>query len=152
MTAICSVTCCTEDRVYEDNYDLPSKIWPISEHVNFKFDISDKEQRYQIFLNLRHDAAYPYRNIYMQYQLSDSTNYVMDNALVNFQLFSAKEGLPLGNASSNIYSFQELLLDSVSFPHEGTYTFSIDQYMREDSLKGIYSVGIKIVEQPTGAE
>lgn len=143
---------CTEDRVYEENYDLPESIWPIAEEVNFHFPIENTDQLYQVFLNIRHDADYPFRNIYIKYQLSDSTEYVMEDALANFKLFSDTEGKPFGKATSNIYSYQELLLDSLSFPHVGTYTFSMDQYMRQDSLPGLYSVGIKIIEQPTAAE
>lgn len=142
---------CTEDRVFEENYDLDGE-WPIAEKVNLKFNITEDQQLYQVFLNVRHDADYPFRNLYIKYQLADSTGVMLENALVNFKLFSDKEGKPFGKASSNIYSYQELLLDSLSFPHSGDYTFSMNQYMRTDSLKGIYSVGIKIINQPTAVE
>jgi gliding motility-associated lipoprotein GldH len=143
---------CTEDRVFEENADFRAKVWPIAEKVNFEFEIENTKSYYQLYLNIRHDADYPYRNIYIQYQLKDTTKFIMENALANVKLFSDTEGTPFGKATSNVFSYQELLLDSMRFPHQGAYTFSMDQYMRVDSLSGVYSVGIKIVEQPTASE
>ncbi|MFQ3214554.1 MAG: gliding motility-associated lipoprotein GldH [Marivirga sp.] len=153
LCTLAAIICaCTEDRVFEQNYDLPNNVWPIAEKVNFEFDIENAKPYYQIFLNIRHNADYPYRNIYINYQLRDTTEFIMENALANVSLFSNIEGKPYGKATSNVFSYQELLLDSMRFPHQGDYIFSMYQYMRVDSLDGVYSVGIKIVEQPIAVE
>lgn len=143
---------CTEDRVYEANYDFNKSGWPIGEAATFNFEISDNSQYYRLIFNLRHDLVYPYRNIYVHYKLSDSTNSILDKALVNYQVFTPKEGKPLGSGISNIFTYQEVMIDSLLFPYVGKYELEMEQYMRTDSLAGIYSVGIKIIDQPDSAE
>lgn len=145
-------TSCTEDRVFEQNRDFEQSIWPIGEKAQFDFEIADNSKYYQLLLNLRHDLNYPYRNMYVYYQLKDTTNYVMDKALVNFQLFTDKEGKPIGTGTSNIITYQEVLIDSMQFPYGGKFSIDMEQYMRTDSLSGVYSAGLKIIEQPNSAE
>ena len=152
FTVLIITAACTADRVFEENKDFSNNTWTIDEETNFSFSIDDNTLYYQVFLNLRHDADYPYRNIYVRYNLTDSSSTIIDKALMNFSLFSAKEGKPYGEGISNIYAYQQVLIDSVLFPYEGNFNIELDQYMRTDSLKSVYSAGIKIIEHPGYAE
>jgi len=143
---------CTDDRVFEENHDFEETIWTIDKDLSFSFDIDNNSKYYKMLLNLRYDLEYPYRNLYVYYKLEDSSQNTLDKALVNYTLFNPKEGKPLGTGSSNIFSYQQVLIDSLQFPQEGEFTISLAQYMRTDSLSGIYSAGIKIIKQPTAAE
>ncbi len=135
---------CTENRYFEANHDFSERVWTMDEKAEFQFDIDEAEAMYQLYINIRNDIDYPYRNLYIHYSLEDSTGNVIDKKLQDIQLFEAKTGAPFGNNVSNIYSHQVLLEDSVLFPSKGEFTVSYKQYMRTDSLKGIYSTGIRI--------
>jgi len=150
MRAIYSILCltflfisCTKDRYYESNHDFGDRIWNMEEKAAFNFEIDSIELPYQIKINIRNTMAYPYRNLYVQYHLKDSA-YLMEDQLLNVQLFNAKSGKPYGDHQSEIYSHQILLQDSVYFPKKGEYQIFLEQYMREKELEGIVSVGIRI--------
>ncbi|MBK6267003.1 gliding motility lipoprotein GldH [Marivirga sp. S37H4] len=137
---------CTEERQYEENLDFPDRIWQMDESMDFTFEIENDSTLHQLYLNLRNDGDYPYRNIYVHYTLKDSTDHVLDKKLQNIQLFHPKTGAPYGDGISNVYSHQVLLEDSVVFPTKGKFTVELKQYMRTDSLRGVYSVGIRVQE------
>jgi gliding motility-associated lipoprotein GldH len=134
---------CTEDRYFENNIDFNDRVWEMDESAEFEFEIDSTTLPYQIKLNLRNSLDYPYRNLYIKYQLLDSTQLIADK-LMDIKLFEAKNGKPFGSRQSDIYSHQLILQDSVFFPEKGTYKIALSQYMREKELKGIISVGIKI--------
>ena len=134
---------CTEDRYFEENHDFEDKNWKMEESADFNFEIDSIELPYQVKLNIRNTMDYPYRNLYVKYQLRDS-NYVMEDQLLNIKLFEAKTGKPYGNHQSDIYSHQLILQDSVYFPKKGIYQIDLKQYMREKELEGLVSAGIRI--------
>ncbi|WP_375580977.1 gliding motility lipoprotein GldH [Marivirga tractuosa] len=134
---------CTEDRYYEHNYDFKDRKWNMQETAAFNFEIDSIELPYQIKLNVRNTIDYPFRNLYVKYQLKDST-YLMEDKLLNLKLFEAKSGKPFGDHQSDIYSHQLILQDSVFFPEKGKYTIELKQYMREKEIEGIVSAGIRI--------
>lgn len=134
---------CTEERYYEENYDFKDRIWNMEETAEFNFEIDSIELPYQIKLNVRNTMEYPFRNLYIKYQLKDST-YLMEDKLLNLKLFEAKTGKPYGDHQSDIYSHQLILQDSVYFHEKGNYKIELKQYMREIELEGIISVGIRI--------
>jgi gliding motility-associated lipoprotein GldH len=115
----------------------------MEESADFNFEIDSIELPYQVKLNIRNTMDYPYRNLYIKYQLRDS-NYVMEDQLLNIKLFEAKTGKPYGNHQSDIYSHQLILQDSVYFPKKGIYQIDLKQYMREKELEGLVSAGIRI--------
>lgn len=55
-----------------------------------------------------------------------------------------KTGEPQGKGMGDIYDNQILSLSSVKFPQKGEYIFSIQQYMRQDPLPDIMSIGIRV--------
>jgi gliding motility-associated lipoprotein GldH len=134
---------CTEERYYEANHDFKDRIWNMEEVAEFEFEIDSIELPYQIKLNVRNTMEYPYRNLYVEYQLSDS-GYMMEDKLLNIKLFGPKTGKPYGNHQSDIYSHQLILQDSVYFQGKGKYSVKLKQYMREKELEGMVSAGIRI--------
>lgn len=135
---------CTEDRFYEDNYDFNNRIWTIDEVANFSVEVDSTGIPYQLFINIRNTIDYPYRNMYVQYTLLDSTD-IVEQKLINLKLFESKSGKPLGKSQSGIFSHQILLNDSVYFPTKGNYRLQFKQYMRRDSLPGMVSTGVKLL-------
>lgn len=134
---------CTEERYFEDNHDFENRIWNMEESAAFNFEVDSIELPYQIKLNVRNTMDYPYRNLYIKYQLKDST-YLMEDKLLNLKLFDGKTGKPFGDHQSDIYSHQLILQDSVYFQEKGKYKIELKQYMREKELVGIVSSGIRI--------
>jgi gliding motility-associated lipoprotein GldH len=134
---------------FEQNTEIPNGEWAIQNELKFKFKITDATQRYHIFYNLRNTIKYPYSNLYLTYYLEDSKGKVVSTELQNISLFDAKRGKPFGDGLGDTFSHRLPIpvFQRYKFPKADTYTIRIVQYMRDNPLKGILTVGIRIEKE-----
>lgn len=135
---------CDESRIFEKNEDLENKVWISDSSISFQFEVPDIRERYNLYFNVRNTSAYPYENIYIKYQLSDTLNNVLKNELVNYNLFDPKTGEPFGSGLGDVFDHQLLLLKDFKFERPGPFVFEMRQYMRMDSLPELLSAGMKV--------
>lgn len=140
---VCS---CDKNRVFEENHDLASKSWYIDSTQAFSFKIEDVSKRYNLQINVRNSEAYPFYNLFLRYYLTDSLGKELKSQQLEMLLMDAKTGKPEGKGLGDIFSHQFGLLKAYTFPHNGTYTIKLKQYMRQDPLPEVYSVGIRVEE------
>ena len=134
---------CDSNRLYEDHEDIQS-YWLADSLASFDFRIADKTLDYNLFFSVRNGVEFPHSNLYFKYFLKDSLGETLESELVNFQLFNAKSGYPLGNGIGDMFEHEYEILTKYKFDDSGKYKLSFQQYMRYDSLPEIYSVGYKI--------
>lgn len=134
---------CDSSRLYEENKDINS-YWLSDSIASFNFDISDNTLDYNVFFSVRNGVDFPHSNLYFKYFLKDSLGATIESDLINFQLFNAKSGYPLGNGIGDMFEHQYELLTKYQFTNTGVYELSFQQYMRYDSLPEIYSVGFRV--------
>lgn len=135
---------CDDQRVFESYADFDQKYWLADSTAQFQFNIDDTAQSYNLYLNIRNINTYPYHNLYIKYALKDSTGDNLMEDLVNHNLYNEKTGEPYGSGLGDIYSHQFILREDFTFPENGAYIVDLDQYMRQDTLKGIVSAGIRL--------
>jgi gliding motility-associated lipoprotein GldH len=135
---------CDPDRVYEQNYDLAGNQWYIDTIPTFRFTVQDTAQRYDIFYLIRNAAQYPYYNLYVTYYLEDSLGNEIQSSLQELILMDPKTGRPRGDGLGSIFDHQIKALDNVAFQTPGTYTFRVKQFMRQDPLPYVMSVGVRV--------
>ncbi len=135
---------CDNNRVFEDKKDFPEKYWVFNNPADFEFEIDDTEQAYNLLFNIRNTPKYQYQNIYLQYYLEDSTGRLLSSELKNILLFNTKTGVPLGKGLGDIFDLERTFLENYSFEKAGKYKLRIDQFMRQDSLPEILSVGLRV--------
>lgn len=150
LPAVLSLAACDRDRVFEQNKNIASNAWHIDSVATFNFEIADTSIAYDVYYNVRNSLDYPFYNLYVSYYLEDSTGKQLSTNLHEMELMDAQTGKPFGKGLSNIYDHQFLALQNLKFPYAGKYTFKIKQYMRQDPLPEIYSVGIRV--EKAGAE
>lgn len=134
---------CDSSRLYEENKDINS-YWLSDSIASFNFDISDNTLDYNVFFSVRNGVDFPHSNLYFKYFLKDSLGATIESDLINFQLFNAKSGYPLGNGIGDMFEHQYELLTKYQLTNTGVYELSFQQYMRYDSLPEIYSVGFRV--------
>jgi gliding motility-associated lipoprotein GldH len=144
IATIFALVACDEQRVYEKNLDLAGNQWYIDTIPSFTFRIDDPNLNYNIYYNIRNAVNYPYYNLYVTYSLQDSTGKAISSHLQNLILADSKTGKPLGNGLGDLFDHQILSLKNYRFPSAGPYTFRVKQYMRQDPLPLIMSVGIRV--------
>jgi len=69
---------------------------------------------------------------------------LLSSALQNMDLFDPINGAPLGDGLGDIYDHRILAISHQEFPAQGLFRFKVQQFMRQDSLPLILSVGLRV--------
>lgn len=142
---LCVLFSCDSDRLFEQNITLENRYWRMDEPVTFDFKVEDSSKPYTIYYNVRNSLEYPYARLFVQYTLSDSTGLPIDKKLNSQFLFDQKTGQPLGQSGvGDVFDHQFLIIEKHVFDYPGKYQLKIEQYNRQDTLRGILAVGARI--------
>jgi gliding motility-associated lipoprotein GldH len=138
-----SFASCIKIDLSEKQAAIPSQEWFYTKVPQFTFHIEDTTSLYNVYVVLRHTDLYEYNNIWLRIGLktpSDSFNYQN----VNLTLATDSKGWE-GTGMNDIYEVRKSISATpFSFKTAGDYTFSIAQIMREDPLKNIMNIGLRI--------
>jgi gliding motility-associated lipoprotein GldH len=135
---------CSRNKIYDRIKDLPDRSWPKNQSVDFQFNITDTRPGYDLYYNIRNSILYKYYNLYLSCTLEDTLGNVLETKLSDFNLFDPKTGKPLGDGLGDLFDHQFVFLDNYHFNNPGIYRLHVNQYMREDILMEIMSVGLVI--------
>jgi gliding motility-associated lipoprotein GldH len=138
---LCICACTTVD-LYEKSVTIPGHAWKRSFRPSFEFTIKDTASLYEVFLVLRHNEKYNYSNIYVNIYIQAPGR----DSLVKIRrdlLLATNEKGWLGTGMDDIYEHRIKLTEPEPFK-AGTYTFSLEQIMREDPLKNVLNAGIRV--------
>jgi gliding motility-associated lipoprotein GldH len=145
LVTIFVLAACDNSRIYEKNTDLEQQMWMSGYKPEFDFRITDTTLRYNLFCNIRNSVDYPYSRIFFTYYLQDSIGLTLKKDLINYTLFDAKSGKPEGSSGlGDIYDQQIPILKNHKFPYQGTHKIKFEQFMRKDTLDGIFAVGVRV--------
>lgn len=133
---------CDTDREFEEWSDLPASGWHKDSISTFQIDITDTLSEYNIILGLRNDNIYPYQNIWL---FVKSVAPAGQSATDTFQIeLATSAGKWHGSGWGSLYTTLNYYKPEVRFAQSGIYQISIQQGMRQNELKGIRSVGLRI--------
>jgi gliding motility-associated lipoprotein GldH len=136
---------CDSDRLFEKNITLENRYWLAKEPIVLDFKIEDSSKPYNIYYNVRNSLEYPYARLFVQYTLSDSTGLQIDKKLNARYLFDQKTGKPFGQSGiGDVFDHQFLLIEKQVFNYPGKYQLRIEQFNRQDTLRGILAVGARV--------
>ncbi|AWW29959.1 gliding motility-associated lipoprotein GldH [Echinicola strongylocentroti] len=136
---------CNNNRIYEEHQGLEKLSWPIADTVSFDIDIASGQKTLST-LRIKYNQEYDYYNLYVRYLVRDSLGQIVDNELLDMNLFDPKTGKPLGSGYGNSFTQIDTLdLQEVSQYQKLQVQFV--QYMRSNDLDGIESVGIKLEKE-----
>lgn len=137
----CAISC-EKNRVYEKNISIEKYSWDSKVIPSYTVEIRDTSLLYNIYVNIRHADLYPFQNIWLQVstQFPDGTK-----ASRRVEIMLANdEGKWFGEGLGDIWDFRSLIQENAFFNQPGTYTFTIEQNMRQDPLPGIMAVGLRV--------
>ena len=145
---LCLVPCalflvsCTTIDLYEKSVAIPGHSWKNDFRPSFTFTIKDTTSPYELFLILRHNDQYNYNNIYINLSAklpgSDSVRKIRRD----LTLATDEKGW-LGDGMDDIYEHRIQLGDPEPLK-AGNYIFTVEQVMRENPLKNVLNVGLRI--------
>lgn len=135
---------CSPIDVFEKNVAVPGFAWTTDFKPEITFDITDTSSRYTIYVVLRHNDAYRYKNIWINVQMKLPNGTTRTQPL-ELQLATDEKGW-LGSGMGDIWEHR-IPITPPQNPEKlagGTYQFRLENIMREDPLKHIMNVGIRL--------
>lgn len=136
------VSSCADTALVDQHIAIDDHAWRYEDKPQIAVQITDTNKRYNAYLNLRHTPDYKYSNIFILLHQRHPNG---QDTTERIELPLAEpDGRWLGRSAGSLYTHQDLIKESVRFPDTGTYVFIFEQNMRENPLREITDVGIRI--------
>jgi len=144
---VCCVglSACTSIDLFEKVEPIPGHQWKGSFKPSFSFEIKDTTVPYQVYVILRHNEKYNYNNIWVNLH-TKSPDGTVSKAQYELPLATTEKGW-LGTGMDDLYEHRIALTpinQQFYFKKAGTYTFTLEQVMREEPLANVLNVGLRI--------
>ena len=148
MLAACSLlfaACNLPSDTFEKDVVVPGQQWESSFKPRIEFIIKEQDTSslYNIYLVLRHSDAYNYNNIWVKGTVQEPGDTVLKSQRYDLVLATNEKGW-LGSGMDDIYEHRVLVQPGTKFRKPGTYSFMLEQVMREDPLKHVLNVGVRV--------
>jgi gliding motility-associated lipoprotein GldH len=139
------MACTRPEGMYEKDIPLPGQQWADSFRPEFTFNISDQDTayRYNVYIVIRHTDAYNYNNIWIRGSIKQPGDSVIRNERYDLLLATNEKGW-LGTGMEDIYEQRVSIQQSTRFSRPGPYSLTLEQVMREDPLKHVLNIGVRI--------
>jgi gliding motility-associated lipoprotein GldH len=134
--------CSNGGAIIDNNTSIENQNWTYTNRVRFDVKVENNRIPYTLYVNLRVGAEYKYSNIFVL--VTESGPGLPANAKRYEFTLAAPDGQWLGDGSGNLYSYQMPFVSDYKFPGQGTYTFYIEQNMRDNPLRAVSDVGLRI--------
>ncbi len=129
--------------MFEKTAQIPSQSWFYKNTLTFTFTITDTTASYNIYIVLRHTDSYNYNNLWLTMG-SQSPGDTMLYQNINIEVGNDAKGWA-GTGMDDIFEVRKTLTPGpIPFKKSGGYTFTLAQIMRENPLKHILNVGIRV--------
>lgn len=139
------ITACGHRTVYSEHHALPESGWTYADSLNFSVEIVDTLRLYDLIIDLVHQKDYPFQNLYTRIHTTFPDGKRLTQVL-SLEL-AGKTGKWEGRCSGSRCRLSLPIQKKAYFNQSGNYAFTIEQYMRVDSLKGIQSLGLRVTDQ-----
>lgn len=144
---IAILSACGDAPVY-DSFKPIEGGWHQDSILAFDVPIREIDERYMVTLKIRHDASYPYSNLYLfrKIESADGLEYQDTVDLLLADKTGKWLGSGVGEVKTMVWPYRA---NTLKFTAPGNYTFSLQQGMRTAVLEGVTDVGIevKVVEE-----
>jgi gliding motility-associated lipoprotein GldH len=138
---------CGPINVFEKNVAIPNHEWESGFKPVITFDITDTAARYNIFLVVRHQNAYGYNNIWIRGTVQEPGDTTVKSQQFDLKLANDEKGW-LGTGMDDIFEHRVLIQEKTRFRKPGPYRFTLEHVMREDPLRHVMNVGLRIERTP----
>ncbi len=136
------VIACDSNRLIDENKDLPVQGWNYQNKLIFDVPITDTIAQYNLYLNVRISADYLFSNLYLNLH---TTLPSIQKLTERKELILADEnGKWLGKGLGDLFDYQVPVKEKFRFKENGIYRFELEQNMRNDTLIGVISSGLRI--------
>ena len=137
-----SLQSCDSNRVYEEYHKIPDYNWSMKDTIRFEIDVTDTISVHNLLVNIRNTGGYAYSNMWLFVKQISPDGSMIDDKF-ECQLASEK-GEWYGTGFGDIFDLQVPFKQNMVFPKSGVYTFEIVQGMRDEELKEVVNIGLRL--------
>ena len=142
VAILATVLACQPKILHEEYRQIENRSWNKDSVLVFTVSVSDTLQNYNLLMNVRNDVDYKYANLWLFIEIRQPDGQTLDD---KFEITLADpSGKWLGEGFGGLKTREAIYRRNIFFPVSGEYTISVRQGMREDVLKGISDVGIRV--------
>ncbi len=134
---------CNYDVLYDQYQIIENTVWEKDKEYYFTFMVEDIDVPYDITLEIRNNNQYPYQNLWLFYGEERPVGALKRDTVEC--VLADDYGKWYGQGIS-LFQLSIPLRQNYRFTHKGQYTFSFRQGMRNDELKGIQEIGLKVMK------
>ena len=126
---------------------MAAEAWNRANKPQFNFTIDDTLNKYDIFVDLRHNGDYPFSSLYLFVDLEGPGDRMARDTVEC--LLADPTGKWYGKGQGFIFAdrYQAHVLYKLGdrFPAKGAYRITLEQAMRTEDLTGVLDVGISVM-------
>lgn len=141
---------CDKKQVFDEYKSISGGTWNKDSIVGFDVEMTDTVARYNLFVNVRNNNAYPYNNMYLIVEMMQPGTNIAKVDTLQYQMANP-DGSLMGEGFTDIKENKLWYKENVNFPKPGKYRFNIQQAVRQSGkiggvqkLDGITDIGFRI--------
>jgi len=141
ITVLFGIISCSHNEFFFKYRSFSNAEWNREDPAVFHVNVEDITQPYNVSIELRNNNTYPFSNIWLfvDYRMPDGASRLDTVSVELADVYGKWYGRGM-----SLYNLSIPYETHVLYPDTGTYIYSIRQGMRENQLKGISDIGLKI--------
>lgn len=143
---------CSDSTVYSEFQQTGSKGWNQEQVMEFSFPAPDTLSKHDLFLYVRNDDQYPYRNLFLITTINFPTGQVIKDTL-EYEM-AHPDGRWMGEGLGSLRENKLWYKEAITFPSAGDYTVEVQHAIRKNGqvdgdqvVPGITDVGLEVVKR-----
>lgn len=133
---------CGSEFFYQEKKKLSGGCWTYRDTLDFRFTVNDTTNTYNLYLDFDYADTFATQNVYLKLHTLFPDGQRLSKQK-SFDLFDA-QGRATGQCSGHRCSMHAILQEKAFFNRAGEYAITLEQFTRQDTLPGIYGVGLSI--------
>lgn len=133
---------CDRNVIYSGYTSMDNSTWNLMNVARFEIPVDDTAASTNVFFTIRTGSAYPFRNIWLFVSTISPDGKIVGDTLQYYLI--DEQGKRYGKGFGDIRELNLPYKSNVYFPASGIYRFSVQHGMREEELKGVYDIGIRV--------
>lgn len=132
---------CQRGVVYSGFQQLPAQGWEADSALQFVPTLTDTLGSYQMQIIVRHTDRYAYQNLWLFVDVQKDSILLRRDTIESY--LANERGEWYGSGMSKM-TLPLLYMENIALP-AGEYQITVQQGMREEQLRGITDVGLKVI-------
>lgn len=135
---------CGRKEIFNSFVSIPQTGWNQDSLAVFRINVSNVDQAYDIFMQIRNDSRYPNSNLWLFIDVVSPDGHLQRDTIEC--MLADVNGRWLGSGWGSLYTLKWPYRLQTRFAQPGTYTFRVNHGMRQEDIEGIKNLGMLVLK------